>query len=77
MDQPRGDQELFRVLQEENRTLRTQLDARLAEVKQLNEELAEYRRVPPAQARYWPAATGLALRDWLLRSGYQPEAMSF
>ena len=43
----------------------------------LNEELAEYRRVPPAQARYWPAATGLALRDWLLRSGYQPEAMSF
>ena len=43
----------------------------------LNEELAEYRRVPPAQARYWPAAPGLALRDWLLRSGYQPEAMSF
>jgi len=41
MDQPRGDQELFSALQEENRTLRAQLDARLAEVKQLNEELDE------------------------------------
>jgi NAD+ diphosphatase len=41
----------------------------------LNEELADYKRIPPAKARYWPAATGLALRDWLWRQGHQPEAL--
>ena len=41
----------------------------------LNEELADYRRVAPAKARYWPAATGLALRDWLISRGHTPEAM--
>jgi signal transduction histidine kinase len=41
MDQPRSDQELFSVIQEENQTLRAQLDARLAELTQLNEELVE------------------------------------
>lgn len=39
----------------------------------LNEELAEYIRVPPERARYWPAATGLALRDWLQAHGHAPE----
>ena len=43
----------------------------------LNEELAEYRRVAPSKAQYWPAATGLALRDWLLSQGHQPTALEF
>jgi NAD+ diphosphatase len=43
----------------------------------LNEELADYRRVAPAKARYWPAATGLALRDWLLSRGHAPEQIQF
>ena len=43
----------------------------------LNEELAEYRRVAPSKAQYWPAATGLALRDWLVSKGHQPQAMEF
>ena len=41
----------------------------------LGEELAEVIRVPPAQARYWPAATGLALRDWLRTQGHDPQPM--
>ena len=41
----------------------------------LGEELADYKRIDPARARYWPVATGLALRDWLHARGYQPEAM--
>jgi len=40
----------------------------------LGEELSEYRRIAPAKARYWPVATGLALRDWLLSQGHQPQA---
>lgn len=40
----------------------------------LNEELVDYKRIEPARARYWPAATGLALRDWLVSQGHQPEA---
>ncbi|AXQ31557.1 NUDIX domain-containing protein [Solimonas sp. K1W22B-7] len=39
----------------------------------LGAELAEYIRVPPAQATYWPAATGLALRDWLRGQGHDPQ----
>lgn len=39
----------------------------------LNEELAEWRHIPFEQAKYWPAATGLALRDWLRSQGYDPE----
>ena len=35
----------------------------------LNEELAEFRLVPPARLRPWPRATGLFLRDWLLVQG--------
>jgi NADH pyrophosphatase NudC (nudix superfamily) len=41
----------------------------------LGEELAEYRHVEPAAAKYWPAATGLALRDWLRSRGYEPQVM--
>ena len=41
----------------------------------LGEELSEYRRIPPEKARYWPIATGLALRDWLRSRGLDPQAM--
>ena len=41
----------------------------------LNEELMDYKRIPPAKARYWPAATGLALRDWLRGQGLDPQPM--
>lgn len=41
----------------------------------LGEELADYKRVEPARARYWPAGTGFALRDWLVSRGHAPEAM--
>ena len=33
----------------------------------LNEELAEYRLVPPEKLRPWDFGTGLAVRDWLAR----------
>jgi NADH pyrophosphatase NudC (nudix superfamily) len=38
----------------------------------LGEELVEYRKVPFDQLRPWPQATGLALRDWMLRRGLTP-----
>lgn len=43
----------------------------------LNEELVEWRHVPFDRAKYWPAATGLALRDWLRSQGYDPEERPF
>ena len=42
----------------------------------LNEELVDYRRVPPDQCRVWPAGTGFALRDWLRARGHEPQMMS-
>jgi len=39
----------------------------------LNEELAEWRYVRMDRAKYWPAATGLALRDWLRGQGFDPQ----
>lgn len=33
----------------------------------LNEELVEYRRIPPERLQPWPSATGDAVRDWLAR----------
>lgn len=42
----------------------------------LGDELADYKRVEPSKARYWPAATGLALRDWLRTQGHDPQAMA-
>ena len=44
-------------------------------VIELSSELVDYKRIPPEKARYWPAATGLALRDWLVASGHTPQAM--
>lgn len=41
----------------------------------LNEELVDYKRIEPAKARYWPSSTGLALRDWLVSQGHNPQAM--
>lgn len=41
----------------------------------LGEELSEYIRVPFDRARYWPAATGLALRDWLRGRGHDPQVI--
>ena len=42
----------------------------------LNEELIDYRQIPPAQCRAWPAGTGYALRDWLRSQRHEPEMMS-
>lgn len=39
----------------------------------LNEELADWRAVPPERCKAWPFATGLALRDWLRGRGIEPE----
>ncbi|HVT35049.1 MAG TPA: NUDIX domain-containing protein [Nevskiaceae bacterium] len=41
----------------------------------LGEELSEYKRIAFGEARYWPAGTGLALRDWLRTRGYDPQPM--
>jgi len=41
----------------------------------LNEELDDYRCVPPEQCRVWPAGTGFALRDWLRTKGIEPPMM--
>ena len=41
-------------------------------VVELSEELVEYRRIKPEKLRPWPAATGLALRDWMLSRGLTP-----
>lgn len=41
----------------------------------LGEELSEYKRIEPEKARYWPAGTGHALRDWLRMRGYDPQPM--
>ncbi|HEX4896439.1 MAG TPA: ADP-ribose pyrophosphatase, partial [Solimonas sp.] len=43
----------------------------------LGEELAEYKHVDFDKARYWPTATGLALRDFLRGRGFEPEAFEF
>lgn len=39
----------------------------------LNEELAEYKRVPISELRPWPYATGEAVAEWLSRRGFNPE----
>jgi protein tyrosine phosphatase (PTP) superfamily phosphohydrolase (DUF442 family) len=39
----------------------------------LGEELAEYKLVAFDQVQPWPAGTGYALRDWLLRRGIAPQ----
>ena len=39
----------------------------------LGEELAEYRRIPPARLRPWRRATGLAVADWMRARGLEFE----
>ena len=43
----------------------------------LNEELAEYKRLPPEKVRPWPSGTGHAMRDWLVARGHAPEIQPF
>jgi NADH pyrophosphatase NudC (nudix superfamily) len=38
----------------------------------LNEELDDYRRIPPEKLRPWPGGTGAALADWLRARGLDP-----
>lgn len=44
-------------------------------VIELSEELVDCKSILPECVRYWPAATGLALRDWLVSQGHEPQAM--
>lgn len=39
----------------------------------LNEELLEYKQLRPESMRYWPVATGWALKHWLEARGHSPE----
>jgi NAD+ diphosphatase len=39
----------------------------------LSPELVEYRLVPPAELKCWPAGTGYALADWLRSRGHAPQ----
>jgi len=41
----------------------------------LNDELDDFKHVPPEQIRVWPTGTGPALRDWLRSKGIEPETM--
>lgn len=41
----------------------------------LNDELDEFRRVPPEKCMVWPSGTGLALRDWLRGRGFEPQTL--
>jgi NAD+ diphosphatase len=41
----------------------------------LSPELLEYRLVPPAELKCWPAGTGYALADWLRARGIVPQWM--
>ena len=41
----------------------------------LSPELVEYRLIPPAELRCWPAGTGYALADWLRSRGHTPRWM--
>ena len=43
----------------------------------LNEELDDYRAVPPAKLRPWPFGTGDAVRDWMLSKGLKPVPMEW
>ena len=43
----------------------------------LNEELAEYKRLPPEKVRPWPSGTGYAMRDWLAARGHTPDIQPF
>jgi NAD+ diphosphatase len=38
----------------------------------LNEELDDFRHIPPGECKAWSSGTGLALRDWLRSKGFEP-----
>jgi NAD+ diphosphatase len=48
----------------------------VGEIK-LSEELVDYRLIEPAKLRPWPAATGLALADWMRGRGLAVEFLEF
>jgi protein tyrosine phosphatase (PTP) superfamily phosphohydrolase (DUF442 family)/8-oxo-dGTP pyrophosphatase MutT (NUDIX family) len=39
----------------------------------VGEEIAEVKRLDPAEVRPWPTGTGHAVRDWLAARGFNPE----
>jgi len=41
----------------------------------LSPELAEYKTLPPADVKCWPAGTGQAMADWLISRGITPQWM--
>ena len=41
----------------------------------LSPELAEYKTLPPADVKCWPAGTGQAMADWLVSRGITPQWM--
>ena len=43
----------------------------------LNDELAEYKRLPAEKVRPWPSGTGHAMRDWLIARGHNPQVQPF
>ncbi|MEM9984913.1 MAG: hypothetical protein AAF804_07435, partial [Bacteroidota bacterium] len=49
------------------------VEAMAGEIQLQADELADYREVPFAKLRPWPAGTGYALAKWLKSKGYEPE----
>jgi len=43
----------------------------------LEDELDDYKIVPFSKAKYWPAGTGYALKDFLNSRGFEPELKPF
>jgi NADH pyrophosphatase NudC (nudix superfamily) len=39
---------------------------------ELNDELDDFRHVPPRECKAWSGGTGFALRDWLRSKGFEP-----
>ena len=39
----------------------------------LSSELVDYRLLPPAKVKCWPAGTGLAMAQWLRSQGHEPQ----
>ncbi|MCI4668055.1 MAG: NUDIX domain-containing protein, partial [Bacteroidia bacterium] len=47
------------------------------EIKIDEEEIADYKEIPIEKVKPWPAATGLALNDWLKSKGIEAEFVQF
>jgi NAD+ diphosphatase len=41
----------------------------------LNDELDDFRHVPPSECQAWSGGTGFALRDWLRTKGFEPQML--